>query len=143
MPAIKLATFNINNVVKRLPCLLEWLTKESPDIACLQEIKVPDAGVPLPAIEEGGYGAPGGGERAGNGVAILAKGMTPVEIRRRLPGDPSDSQSRYLEAAAHGVIVGCLYAPNGNPQPGPKFAYKLAWMRPLRAPPQALHETGH
>jgi len=143
MPSVKLATFNINNVVKRLPCLLEWLTKASPDIVCLQEIKVPDAGFPLRPIEDAGYGARWVGQRSWNGVAILAKGMTPIEIRRRLPGDPSDAHSRYLEAAAHGVIVGCLYAPNGNPQPGPKFDYKLAWMHRLLAHAQMLYDTGH
>ena len=141
--ALKLATFNINNIAKRLAVLLEWLTKASPDIVCLQELKVPDAGFPLRQIEAAGYGARWVGQPSWNGVAILAKGMTPVETRRQLPGDPSDTQSRYLEAAAHGVLVGCLYAPNGNPQPGPKFAYKLAWMHRLLAHAQALHETGH
>ncbi len=143
MPPLRLATFNINNITKRLPVLLEWLTKASPDVACLQEIKVPDAGFPLRDIEAAGYGARWVGQRSWNGVAILAKGMTPVETRRRLPGDASDTQSRYLEAAAHGVIIGCLYAPNGNPQPGPKFAYKLAWMHRLLAHAETLRETGH
>jgi len=143
MPSLKLATFNINNIAKRLPVLLEWLTKASPDVVCLQELKVPDAGFPLRPIEAAGYGARWLGQRSWNGVAILAKGMTPVETRRQLPGDSSDTQSRYLEAAAHGVIVGCLYAPNGNPQPGPKFVYKLAWMRRLLAHAQSLHDTGH
>ena len=143
MPPLKLATFNINNIAKRLAVLLEWLTKASPDIVCLQELKVPDAKFPLRQIEAAGYGARWVGQPSWNGVAILAKGMTPVETRRQLPGDPSDTQSRYLEAAAHGVLVGCLYAPNGNPQPGPKFAYKLAWMHRLLAHAQALYETGH
>jgi exodeoxyribonuclease-3 len=143
MPSLKLATFNINNVAKRLSCLLEWLKKASPDIVCLQELKAPDAGFPLRQLEALGYGARWVGQRSWNGVAILAKGMTPVEIRRQLPGDPADSQSRYLEAAAHGVIVGCLYAPNGNPQPGPKFDYKLAWMHRLLAHAQTLLATGH
>ena len=140
---LKLATFNINNIAKRLAVLLEWLTKASPDIVCLQELKVPDSKFPLRQIEAAGYGARWVGQPSWNGVAILAKGMTPVETRRQLPGDPSDTQSRYLEAAAHGVLVGCLYAPNGNPQPGPKFAYKLAWMHRLLAHAQALYETGH
>jgi exodeoxyribonuclease-3 len=143
MRSLKLATFNINNIARRLPVLLEWLRKTSPDIVCLQEIKVPDAGFPLREIAAAGYGARWVGQRSWNGVAILAKGMTPVETRRQLPGDPSDTQSRYLEAAAHGVIVGCLYAPNGNPQPGPKFVYKLAWMQRFLAHAQALRETGH
>jgi exodeoxyribonuclease III len=143
MPPLRLATFNINNIAKRLPVLLEWLTKASPDIVCLQEIKVPDAGFPRKDIEAIGYGARWVGQRSWNGVAILAKGMTPVETRRQLPGDPSDTQSRYLEAAAHGVLIGCLYAPNGNPQPGPKFAYKLAWMRRLLVHADTLRATGH
>jgi len=143
MPSLKLATFNINNIAKRLPVLVEWLAKASPDIVCLQELKVPNAGFPLRAVEAAGYGARWLGQPSWNGVAILAKGMTPVETRRQLPGDPTDTQSRYLEAAAHGVIVGCLYAPNGNPQPGPKFVYKLAWMRRLLAHARALHDTGH
>jgi exodeoxyribonuclease-3 len=143
MTSLKLATFNINNIAKRLPVLLEWLTEASPDIVALQEIKVADAAFPLPQIESAGYGARWVGQRSWNGVAILAKGMTPVETRRQLPGDASDTQSRYLEAAAHGVIIGCLYAPNGNPQPGPKFAYKLSWMRRLLAHAQTLHDTGH
>jgi exodeoxyribonuclease-3 len=123
--------------------LLEWLAKASPDIVCLQELKVPDAAFPLRQIEAAGYGARWVGQRSWNGVAILARGMTPVETRRQLPGDPSDTRSRYLEAAGHGVLVGCLYAPNGNPQPGPKFAYKLAWMNRFLAHAQALHDTGH
>jgi exodeoxyribonuclease III len=143
MPALKIATFNINNVVKRLPCLLEWLGRESPDIVCLQELKVADAGFPVAPIREAGYGACWIGQRSWNGVAILARGMTPIQTARRLPGDPSDVQSRYIEAAAHGVIVGCLYLPNGNPQPGPKFAYKLAWFDRLLAHAQALYVSGH
>jgi exodeoxyribonuclease III len=143
MASLKLATFNINNISKRLPVLLEWLAEASPDIVCLQELKVADTAFPLREIEAAGYGARWVGQRSWNGVAILAKGMTPVETRRQLPGDASDTQSRYLEAAAHGVIIGCLYAPNGNPQPGPKFAYKLAWMQRLLAHAQTLHETGH
>jgi exodeoxyribonuclease-3 len=143
MPSLKLATFNINNVIRRLPCLLQWLEKESPDIVCLQELKAPDDSFPVAALSDAGYGARWVGQRSWNGVAILAKGMTPVEIRRALPGDPTDQQSRYLEAAAHGVIVGCLYLPNGNPQPGPKFQYKLAWFERLLAHAQTLHETGH
>jgi exodeoxyribonuclease-3 len=109
----------------------------------LQELKTTDNSFPATAIGDVGYGARWVGERSWNGVAILAKGMTPVEIRRVLPGDPTDHQSRYLEAAVHGVIVGCLYLPNGNPQPGPKFQYKLAWLERLLAHAQALLETGH
>ncbi|MEO7668544.1 MAG: exodeoxyribonuclease III [Polyangia bacterium] len=140
---MKLATFNINNVIKRLPSLLQWLETESPDVVCLQELKTTDVSFPAAAIRDAGYGARWVGERSWNGVAILAKGMTPVEIRRALPGDQADHQSRYLEAAVRGVIVGCLYLPNGNPQPGPKFQYKLAWLDSLLAHAQALLETGH
>ena len=110
MPALKLATFNINKIAKRLAVLLEWLTKASPDIVCLQELKVPDSEFPLRQIEAAGYGARWIGQPSWNGVAILAQGMTPVETCRQLPGDPSDTHSRYLEAAAHGVLVGCLNA---------------------------------
>jgi exodeoxyribonuclease III len=128
---LKVATFNINGVRSRLDALLAWLERESPDIACLQELKAPDEAFPAEAIRAAGYGAIWHGQRAWNGVAILARGMEPLESRRGLPGDPADGQSRYLEAAAHGIIVGCLYLPNGNPQPGPKFDYKLAWFERL------------
>jgi exodeoxyribonuclease-3 len=106
MPLLKLATFNVNNVVKRLGPLLQWLDRESPDIVCLQELKAPDASFPLGPIREAGYGARWVGQRSWNGVAILAKGMTPIETRRALPGDPADDQSRYLEGGFQGVIVG-------------------------------------
>jgi exodeoxyribonuclease-3 len=140
---MKIATFNINNVVRRLPVLLQWLGQETPDIVCLQELKVEDASFPIAAIRAAGYGARWHGQRSWNGVAILAKGMDPVETRRQLPGDPRDDQSRYLEAAAHGVLVGCLYLPNGNPQPGPKFAYKLAWFERLLLHARTLWDSGH
>ena len=125
--SVKIATFNINGVNARLPGLLEWLDKEAPDVACLQELKAPDEGFPSVAIRAAGYGAIWHGQRSWNGVAILAKGEDPVEIRRGLPGDPDDTHSRYIEALVKGVVVGCLYLPNGNPQPGPKFDYKLKW----------------
>ena len=128
---MKIATFNVNGVRRRLAHLLEWLAKESPDIVGLQELKAPDEGFPIAAIREEGYHAIWRGQRSWHGVAILAKGAAPVEIRRELPGDPSDVQSRYLEAEVHGLVVGCLYLPNGNPQPGPKFDYKLAWFERL------------
>lgn len=124
---MKIATFNVNGVNGRLPGLLEWLAKESPEVACLQELKAPDAGFPLGAIQQAGYHAVWHGQVSFNGVAILAKGERPVEIQRGLPGDPNDSHSRYIEAEVNGIIIGCLYLPNGNPQPGPKFDYKLAW----------------
>jgi exodeoxyribonuclease-3 len=128
---MKIATFNVNGVRRRLPHLLEWLAKEAPDIVGLQELKAPDEGFPIAAIRQEGYHAIWRGQRSWHGVAILAKGSEPVEIRRELPGDPSDAQSRYLEADVHGFLVGCLYLPNGNPQPGPKFDYKLAWFERL------------
>jgi exodeoxyribonuclease-3 len=140
---IKIATFNINNVVRRLPTLLQWLEKESPDIVCLQELKAEQASFPIAKIGAAGYGARWVGERSWTGVAILARGADPIEIRRLLPGDPSDRQSRYLEAAVQGMIVGCLYLPNGNPQPGPKFAYKLAWFERFITHAQALYDSGH
>jgi exodeoxyribonuclease-3 len=143
MQVLKLATFNVNNIVKRLDPLLQWLERESPDIACLQELKATDADFPIQAIRAAGYGARWVGQRSWNGVAILAKGTTPIETRRALPGDPADDQSRYLEAAVQGIIVGCLYLPNGNPQPGPKFAYKLVWFERLIAHARSLHDSGH
>lgn len=143
MRTVKVATFNINNVVRRLAVLLRWLDQTSPDIVCLQELKNPSERFPAAALEELGYAACWTGQVAWNGVAILAKGGVPVETRRALPGDPSDSQKRYIEAAAHGIVVGCLYLPNGNPQPGPKFAYKKAWFERLLTHAQALYECGH
>lgn len=143
MTALKISTFNINGVVKRLAHLLDWLQTESPDVACLQECKVVDRDFPFAALEAAGYGAVWHGQKTWNGVAILAKGAKPIETRRGLPGDPKDDQARYLEAAVHGVIVGCLYLPNGNPQPGPKFDYKLAWFERFNQYAQALLSTGH
>jgi exodeoxyribonuclease III len=138
---MKIATFNVNGITARLPRLLEWLAKESPDIACLQELKAPDERFPALAVRAAGYEAVWHGQRSWNGVAILAKGAKPKEIRRGLPGDPDDSHSRYIEAAVHDVIVGCLYLPNGNPQPGPKFDYKLAWFERLIQYAQALYAS--
>ena len=140
--AMKIATFNVNNINKRLPNLLAWLRSSRPDVACLQELKADDAAFPVAAIRDAGYGAVWQGQRTWNGVAILARGADPVPTRRRLPGDPSDKQSRYIEAAVQGVLVGCLYLPNGNPQPGPKFDYKLAWFERLIAHAAELHATG-
>lgn len=138
---MKIATYNVNGISSRLPRLLEWLDKERPDVACLQELKAPDEGFPILAIQELGYGAVWHGQRSWNGVAILAKDTQPKEIRRGLPGDPDDTHSRYIEAAVNGIVVGCLYLPNGNPQPGPKFDYKLAWFERLVAHAQALSEA--
>lgn len=136
---MKIATFNINGVNARLPGLLDWLSKEAPDVACLQELKAPDEAFPILALRQAGYGAIWHGQRSWNGVAILAKGCDPVEIRRGLPGDPDDTHSRYIEGAVNGVIVGCLYLPNGNPQPGPKFDYKLKWFARLIEHAQTLY----
>ncbi|WP_076071684.1 exodeoxyribonuclease III [Sphingomonas montana] len=124
---MKIATFNINGVRARLPRLLEWLEETQPDVACLQEVKAQDDSFPEAEIRAAGYGAIWHGQKGFNGVAILARGTDPVETRRGLPDDPDPAQSRYLEAAVNGVIVASIYLPNGNPQPGPKFEYKLAW----------------
>lgn len=129
---MKIATFNINNVNRRLPNLLAWLRSARPDVVCLQELKCEDRAFPADALRKAGYGAVWRGERAWNGVAILARNADPVLIRASLPGDRTDLQSRYIEAAVNGVIVASIYAPNGNPQPGPKFDYKLKWLQRLR-----------
>src|SRR3954467_6533736 len=125
--ALKIATYNVNGVNGRLPRLLEWLEETSPDVVCLQEIKTDDTKFPIRAIEAAGYGAIWHGQRAHHGVAILAKGETPRELRRGLPGKETDKETRYLEADTKGLSVVSLYLPNGNPQPGPRFDYKLAW----------------
>ncbi|MFL6858256.1 MAG: exodeoxyribonuclease III [Allosphingosinicella sp.] len=136
---MRIATFNVNGVNGRLAVLLEWLAEAKPDVACLQELKAPQDKFPAAAIEQAGYGAIWLGQPRWNGVAILARGCEPVETHRGLPGDPDDAQARYIEAAIRGVLVGCLYAPNGNPVPGPKFAYKLAWNARLIAHAKRLH----
>ena len=124
---MKLATFNINNINRRLPVLLEWLEAAEPDVVCLQELKATDLQFPQSALAKAGYGAVWKGQSAWNGVAILARGSEPVLTRDELPGDDTDREARYIEAAVSGILVACLYAPNGNPQPGPKFEAKLAW----------------
>jgi exodeoxyribonuclease-3 len=141
--SLKVATFNVNGIKSRLGHLLQWLEKESPDVACLQELKALDATFPQREIEAAGYGAIWHGQRSWNGVAILARGMVPIENRRGLPGNGADDQSRYLEAAAHGILVACLYLPNGNPQPGPKFEYKLAWFERLIEHARGLLASKH
>ena len=141
MKALKIATFNINGIRARLPNLLQWLEREQPDIVCLQELKAPQSLFPYADFDAAGYGAICLGQASWNGVAILARDAQPLESRRGLPGDDSDTQSRYLEAAVHGVLVGCLYLPNGNPQPGPKFEYKLAWFERLIDYAQALQAS--
>jgi len=130
---MRIATFNINNINKRLANLLAWLRAAKPDVVCLQELKATDREFPKVAIEQAGYGAVWRGQKTWNGVAILARGGEPIVTRRDLSGDAGDTQARYIEAAVNGVIVTSLYAPNGNPQPGPKFEYKLAWMDRLVA----------
>ena len=145
MPAAKtvtVATFNVNGIRSRLPHLLAWLERDQPDIVCLQELKALDEAFPRAEIEAAGYGALWKGQRSWNGVAILARDGEPVESTRTLPGDPDDTQSRYLEAAVHGILVGCLYLPNGNPQPGPKFDYKLAWFERFIKHAQTLFDSG-
>ncbi len=139
---MRLATFNVNDVNKRLPNLLRWLEMAKPDAVCLQELKAEDGAFPIEALRKAGYGAVWRGQRSWNGVAILARGADPVETRRALPGDPRDTQSRYIEAAVNGVLVASLYLPNGNPQPGPKFDYKLAWFERLIAHAAALIGSG-
>ncbi|ACG79426.1 exodeoxyribonuclease III [Phenylobacterium zucineum HLK1] len=139
---MRIATYNISNVVKRLPNLLEWLDERRPDVVCLQELKAADALFPQAELEAAGYGAVWQGERTWNGVAILARGAEPVATRYGLPGDPTDRQARYVEAAVNGVLVASIYLPNGNPQPGPKFAYKLAWFDRLIAHAEGLVASG-
>ncbi len=129
---LKIATFNINNINRRLPNLLRWLRAAKPDVVCLQELKCTDAEFPAQAIERAGYGAVWRGQKTWNGVAILARHAEPVLIRTELPGDRDDKEARYIEAAVGGVIVTSLYLPNGNPQPGPKFDNKLDWFRRLK-----------
>jgi exodeoxyribonuclease III len=131
---MKIATFNVNGITSRLPRVLEWLEEARPDIACLQELKTSDETFPRLELEAAGYSAVWHGQKGFNGVAVLARdGGGLVERRRGLPGDPDDTHSRYLEASAHGVVVASIYLPNGNPQPGPKFDYKLAWFDRLIA----------
>ena len=130
---MKIATFNVNGINARLPRLLEWLEETAPDIVCLQELKADDDRFPESAIRDAGYGVIWHGQKGFNGVAILAKGADPIERRRGLPDDPDPSHSRYIEADVNGLIVGAIYLPNGNPQPGPKFDYKLAWFDALAA----------
>jgi exodeoxyribonuclease III len=128
---MKIATFNVNGINARLPVLLRWLASTAPDVVCLQELKTPQEKFPAAAIRAAGYGAIWHGQKSWNGVAILARGAEPAETRRGLPGGADDHQSRYIEATVDGLLVGCLYLPNGNPAPGPKFDYKLRWFERL------------
>jgi exodeoxyribonuclease-3 len=128
---LKIATYNVNGVNGRFDVLLRWLKEASPDVVCLQELKTTDTKFPAKELEKAGYGAIWQGQKSWNGVGILARGKEPLLTRRGLPGDPDDTHSRYIEAAINGVVVGCLYLPNGNPAPGPKFDYKLSWFERL------------
>ena len=139
---MKIATFNVNGVNGRLPVLLRWLEEAKPDVVCLQELKAPQDRFPEAAIAAIGYGAIWHGQKSWNGVAMLARGEPPIETRRGLPGEAEDIQSRYLEAAVKGVLVGCLYLPNGNPAPGPKFDYKLRWFDRFSARAAELLSSG-
>jgi exodeoxyribonuclease-3 len=134
---MKIATYNVNGVNGRLPVLLRWLEETAPDIVCLQELKAPQEKFPEQAIRDAGYNALWHGQKSWNGVAILARNADIVEVARALPGDPEDEHSRYIEAVINGITVGCLYLPNGNPAPGPKFDYKLRWFERL-----GLHAAG-
>ena len=139
---MKIATFNVNNINKRLANLLDWLRTTKPDVVSLQELKAADSEFPEAALAKAGYGAAWRGQKSWNGVAILARDCEPIVTRTELPGEPVDAESRYMEAAVQGVLITSLYAPNGNPQPGPKFAYKLAWMERLARHAQELYGAG-
>ena len=139
---MRIATYNVNGVNGRLPVLLRWLEMAAPDIICLQELKAPQEKFPQKEIAALGYHAIWHGQKSWNGVAILARSGMPIEVRRGLPGDPDDLHSRYIEAEIDGLIVGCLYLPNGNPAPGPKFDYKLAWFKRLTAHAKKLLASG-
>lgn len=130
---MRIATYNVNGVNGRLPVLLQWLEETKPDVVCLQELKAPQEKFPEQAILDAGYHAIWHGQKSWNGVAILSRGYEIKELKRDLPGDPEDLHSRYIEALINNVVIGCLYLPNGNPTPGPKFDYKMAWFERLAA----------
>ena len=140
---MRICTWNVNHLGKRLAQLLAWLDATRPDVVALQELKATDAQFPRAQIEAAGYGCAFVGQKSWNGVALLARGSEPIVVRRTLPGDAADTQARYLEAAIGGILVASLYLPNGNPQPGPKFAYKLAWFERLIAHAAGLVASGH
>ncbi|MDB5191583.1 MAG: exodeoxyribonuclease [Segetibacter sp.] len=139
---MKIATYNVNGVNGRLPVLLQWLQESTPDVVCLQELKAPQEKFPEKAIQDAGYHAIWHGQKSWNGVAILARNEQPVEVRRGLPGEAEDDQSRYIEATVNGILICCLYLPNGNPAPGPKFDYKLRWFERLTAHAAELFASG-
>jgi exodeoxyribonuclease-3 len=134
---MKITTFNVNGVNGRLPILIRWLKEAAPEVVCLQELKAPQEKFPEAAIRDAGYEAIWHGQKSWNGVAILARGAKPIETQRGLPGDPDDAHSRYIQAKVDGLVIGCLYLPNGNPAPGPKFDYKLRWLERL-----TIHAAG-
>ena len=139
---MRIATYNVNSINARLPVLLRWLGETSPDVVCLQELKCPQETFPVEALREAGYGAIWHGQKSWNGVAILGRSVLPGEISRGLPGDPEDDHSRFIEAEVAGVHIACLYLPNGNPAPGPKYDYKLRWMERLRVHAAGLLASG-
>lgn len=141
---MKIATFNINNVNKRLPNLLRWLKRSKPDVVCLQELKCEVRHFPQTELSKAGYSAVWEGQKTWNGVAILCRGNeAPIVTASRLPGDPADKEARYIEAAIRGIVIGCIYLPNGNPQPGPKFDYKMKWFARLARHAMRLQKQGH
>ena len=139
---MKIATYNVNGVNGRLPVLLRWLQEEKPDVACLQELKAPQEKFPEEAIKEAGYNAVWQGQKSWNGVAILVRNGEAELVRKGLPGDEEDTQSRYLEAVVNDVLICCLYLPNGNPAPGPKLDYKMQWMERLAKHSKTLLKLG-
>ena len=140
---MRVATWNINHVNKRIELLVDWLRRTQPDVVALQELKCPTAQFPTAAIETAGYSAVVVGQRAWNGVALLCCEHEPLPVITTLPGDATDKEARYVEAAINGVLYACLYLPNGNPQPGPKFDYKLRWFERLRLRTQELWDSGY
>ena len=140
---MRIATWNINDVHKRLPLLLSWLQAFEPDVVALQELKTTSAAFPRQALADAGYGSLAVGQRTWNGVALLARGTEPVPVGLSLPGDEADRQARYVEAAVAGIVFVGLYLPNGNPYPGPKFDYKMAWFERLLRRAAELHRSGH
>lgn len=139
---LRVASYNINGITTRLGILLRWLGQFRPDIVALQELKTISENFPEQAIADAGYSAIWHGQKSWNGVAILSRVGEPVETRRSLPGDPDTGQSRYIEAAVCGLLIGNLYAPNGNPWPGPKFDYKLEWLDRMQDHAQDLLDSG-
>lgn len=140
---MKIATYNVNGINGHLDVLLRWLNETTPDVVCLQELKAPQEKFPEQAITDAGYAAVWHGQKSWNGVAILARDKPIQEIRRVLPGDPEDAHSRYIEALVEGMVIGCLYLPNGNPCPGPKFDYKLAWIERFKAHAATLLDSAY